>query len=98
MRSSRATIHRGVRTNSVCPGPIDTPLMAEFRATLSDQLIDWSVSQQGIDRMMTGADVAPALAFLGSDASAWVNGVNLPVDAGFTAALATGQVDFRALA
>jgi NAD(P)-dependent dehydrogenase (short-subunit alcohol dehydrogenase family) len=98
LRSSRATIRRGVRTNSVCPGPIDTPLMAEFRATLSDQVIDWSVSQQGIDRMMTGADVAPALAFLGCDASAWVNGVNLPVDAGFGAALATGQVDFGGLA
>jgi len=98
MRSSRATIARGVRTNSLCPGPIDTPLMAEFRATMSDKLIDWSVSQQGIERMMTGADVAPALAFLGSDASAWVNGVNLPVDAGFTAALATAQVDFGGLA
>jgi NAD(P)-dependent dehydrogenase (short-subunit alcohol dehydrogenase family) len=98
MRSSRPTIRRGVRTNSVCPGPIDTPLMVEFRATLSDKLIDWSVSQQGIDRMMTGADVAPALAFLGCDASAWVNGVNLPVDAGFTAALATGQVDLSGLA
>ena len=98
MRSSRATIALGVRTNSVCPGPIDTPLMVEFRATLSDKLIDWSVSQQGIDRMMRGADVAPALAFLGSDASAWVNGVNLPVDAGFTAALATGQVDLGGLA
>jgi NAD(P)-dependent dehydrogenase (short-subunit alcohol dehydrogenase family) len=98
LRASRATIARGVRTNSVCPGPIDTPLMAEFRATISDRVIDWSVSQQGIPRMMQGADVAPALAFLGSDAAAFVNGVNLPVDAGFSAALATGQVDFGGLA
>ena len=98
LRASRATIARGVRTNSACPGPIDTPLMAEFRATLSDRVIDWSVSQQGIDRMMKGSDVAPALAFLGSDAAAFVNGVNLPVDAGFAAALATGQVDFGGLA
>jgi NAD(P)-dependent dehydrogenase (short-subunit alcohol dehydrogenase family) len=97
LRASRATIARGVRTNSVCPGPIDTPLMVEFRATISDRIIDWSVSQQGIPRMMQGSDVAPALAFLGSDAAAFVNGVNLPVDAGFSAALATGQVDFGGL-
>jgi NAD(P)-dependent dehydrogenase (short-subunit alcohol dehydrogenase family) len=92
LRSSRATIARGVRTNSVCPGPIETPLLAEYRTILPDGVIEWSVSQQGIDRIMTGADVAPVLAFLGSDAAAFVNGVNLAVDAGFSAALATGQV------
>jgi len=27
LRSSRPTIRRGVRTNSVCPSPIDTPLL-----------------------------------------------------------------------
>ena len=27
MRSSRPTLQRGVRTNSVCPSPIDTPLL-----------------------------------------------------------------------
>lgn len=38
------------------------------------------------------------LAFLGSDAAAYVNGVNPLIDAGFTAALTTGQVDLSALA
>ena len=32
LRSSRPTMRRGVRTNAVCPGPIDTPLLPEFRA------------------------------------------------------------------
>ena len=97
MRSSRPTIRRGVRTNSVCPSPIDTPLLVDFRKTMTDKLIDWNVSETN-GRLVTAREVATVLAFLGSDAAAYVNGVNLLVDAGFTAAMTTGQVDFAALA
>jgi NAD(P)-dependent dehydrogenase (short-subunit alcohol dehydrogenase family) len=97
MRSSRPTIRRGVRTNSVCPSPIDTPLLKDFRATMTDKLIDWNISETN-GRPVTAREVATVLAFLGSDAAAYVNGVNLLVDAGFTAALTTGQVDLAALA
>jgi NAD(P)-dependent dehydrogenase (short-subunit alcohol dehydrogenase family) len=97
LRSSRPTIRRGVRTNSVCPAPIDTPLLPEFRATISDKLIDWNISET-IGRPASPREVATVLAFLGSDAAAYVNGVNLLVDAGFSAAMATGQCDLSALA
>ena len=97
MRSSRPTIRRGVRTNSVCPSPIDTPLLKDFRETMTDKLIDWNVSETN-GRLVTPREVAMVLAFLGSDAAAYVNGVNLLVDAGFTAAMATGQVDFSGMA
>jgi NAD(P)-dependent dehydrogenase (short-subunit alcohol dehydrogenase family) len=96
MRSSRPTMRRGVRTNSVCPAPIDTPLLKDFRATLTDKLIDWTVSETN-GRLVTPREVASTLAFLGSDAAAYVNGVNLVVDAGFMAGMATGQVDFSGL-
>ncbi len=96
MRSSRATMARGVRTNSVCPAPIDTPLLVDFRATMTDKLIDWTVEQAN-GRLATPLDVARSLAFLGSDAASYVNGTNLLVDAGFTAAMTTGQVDFSAI-
>ena len=39
-----------------------------------------------------------ALAFLGSDAARYVNGVNLNVDMGFNAFMTTGQIDFSGLA
>jgi NAD(P)-dependent dehydrogenase (short-subunit alcohol dehydrogenase family) len=96
MRSSRPTMLRGVRTNSVCPSPIDTPLLKDFRETMTDKLIDWNI-EQGNGRPVTPREVGLVLAFLGSDAAAYVNGVNLLVDAGFTAAMTTGQVDFAAI-
>lgn len=97
MRSSRPALQQGVRVNSVCPAPIDTPLLVDFRKTMTDKIIDWTVSQTN-QRLVTPREVATALAFLGSEAAGYVNGVNLNVDAGFNAAMATGQVDFSGLA
>ena len=96
MRSSRPTQQRGVRTNSVCPAPIDTPLLKDFRETMTDKLIDWNI-EQGMGRPVTGREVGMVLAFLASDAAAYVNGVNMLVDGGFTSAMTTGQVDFAAI-
>jgi len=97
MRSSRTTLAHGVRTNTVCPAPIDTPLLQDFRATMTDKLIDWSIAQAA-GRVMTAREVAMPLAFLGSEAAAYVNGLDLVADGGFNAAMATGQVDFSGLA
>lgn len=98
MRKSHEAIRRGVRINSICPAPVDTPLMKDFRETMGDKVIDWSVTVQGNGRMAVAADIAPPLAFMGSDAASFINGVNLLVDSGFTAAMTTGQVDFSGLA
>jgi NAD(P)-dependent dehydrogenase (short-subunit alcohol dehydrogenase family) len=97
MRASYASIRRGVRINSICPAPVDTPLMADFRESMGDKVIDWSVTVQGNGRMAVATDIAPPLVFMGSDAASFINGVNLLVDAGFTAAMTTGQADFSGL-
>ena len=60
LRSSRPTMRRGVRTNTVCPGPIDTPLLPEFRASTSDKIIDWNI------REMNGRAVQPARGRVGA--------------------------------
>jgi NAD(P)-dependent dehydrogenase (short-subunit alcohol dehydrogenase family) len=93
MRHSRTTIATGVRTNSVCPAPVATPLLSDFEATMGKGVLDWTVSQ-GTGTMMTAREVAMPLAFLGSPAAAFVNGHDLIVDGGFNAALTTGQLDF----
>ena len=89
MQGSRPAIRRGIRMNSVCPSPVDTPLLPDFRQTMSDPLIDWAIAE-GNGRVATPLDMAKALAFLGSDLASYVNGVNLLVDGGLTAAMTTG--------
>ena len=96
MKVSKATMARGVRTNSICPGPIDTPLLPDFKKSMTEALINWQI-EQTYGKLATSEDVAKALVFLGCDASAFVNGLNLNVDAGFVAALTTGQLDFSTL-
>lgn len=98
MRKSYESIRQGVRINSICPAPVDTPLMKDFRETMGDKVIDWSVTVQGNGRMAVAGDIAPPLAFMGSDAASFINGVNLLVDSGFTATMTTGQADFSGLA
>ena len=96
MLSSKSTMARGVRTNSLCPGPIDTPLLPDFKQTMTEALINWQVEQTH-GKLATAEEVAKALVFLGCEASIFVNGVNLNADGGFSAALITGQVDFSTL-
>jgi NAD(P)-dependent dehydrogenase (short-subunit alcohol dehydrogenase family) len=97
MKSAKDTLAREVRTNSVCPAPIDTPLLPDFTKTMTEKTIGWTIDQIG-GTIATPRDIAMALSFLGSDASRYVNGVNLNVDMGFNAFMTTGQIDFSALA
>lgn len=97
MKSAKETLARQVRTNSVCPGPIDTPLLPDFNKTISEKTINWTIEQAG-GTIATPRDIAMSLAFLGSRASRYVNGVNLNVDMGFNAFMTTGQLDFSGLA
>jgi len=74
----------GIRVNAVCPGPIETamsvgnPQFDEF---------DWSsyVAQLPLGRMGRPVDVGETVAWLASDASAFVTGIDVPVDGGLTA-------------
>jgi NAD(P)-dependent dehydrogenase (short-subunit alcohol dehydrogenase family) len=86
----------GIRINSVCPGMIDTPLIADFQITMGTPIIDWMVSQSG-GRKAAPAEVADALAFLGSDAASYINGTNLLIDNGFSAAVTTNQIDYSTM-
>ena len=87
---------RGIRINSVCPGIIDTPLLADFNASMGEPIIEWMVRQSG-GRRATATEIASALVFLGCDAARYVNGINMLVDNGFTAAVLTNQIDYATM-
>jgi len=86
----------GIRVNCVSPGPVDSPMMVDFRAALSSATIDWTASQAN-GRLGRPEEMAPPLVFLNSDEASYVSGHNLLADAAFTAAMTTGQVDLTSL-
>jgi NAD(P)-dependent dehydrogenase (short-subunit alcohol dehydrogenase family) len=93
MVRSVTSIKQGVRTNSICPGVTDTKIMPDFREAMGDWAINMT-ADVGIGRLAEAREMAPAMIFLGSDEASYVNGLNMVIDGGFSAAAATGQVDF----
>ena len=93
MVRSVSSIKQGVRVNSICPGVTDTKIMPDFREAMGDWAINMT-ADVGIGRLAEPREMAPAMIFLGSDEASYVNGINMIVDGGFSAAAATGQVDF----
>jgi NAD(P)-dependent dehydrogenase (short-subunit alcohol dehydrogenase family) len=74
---------RGVRSNAICPGPIETPLLTEWL------LKDPEARRVRLARNPTGRfgrpeDIVNAGVFLASDESAWTNGAVLVIDGGIT--------------
>lgn len=69
---------RGIRVNAVCPGPVETPMIADAPAELRRNL----VQRIPMGRFGTPDEVARVVVFLACDDSAYVNGVGLVVDGG----------------
>ena len=74
---------QGIRTNAICPGPVETPL-----------LMDWLVKDEAAKKLRlarnpTGRfgkpeEIVSMAVYLASDESRWTNGASLVVDGGIT--------------
>jgi 3-oxoacyl-[acyl-carrier protein] reductase len=69
---------RGITSNVVAPGPIDTDMLS----ALPDDARAAMAAQVPVGRIGTADEVAAAVTFLASDAAAFVTGAVLPVDGG----------------
>ena len=80
---------RGIRANSLCPGPIQTPLLEEL---LSDperrarRMVHIPMGRLGL-----AEELAKAALFLASDDASYMTGSQLVVDGGITAAYVTPE-------
>lgn len=80
---------QNIRANALCPGPVDTPLLASI---LSDPV----KRQRRLvhippGRFAQAREIANAALFLASDESSFVNGATFTVDGGITAAYITPE-------
>jgi NAD(P)-dependent dehydrogenase (short-subunit alcohol dehydrogenase family) len=78
---------RGIRVNALCPGIVDTPMLRRFADAMPDPAAAWAEysAAQPMGRLGTADECAAAAVWLVSDEAAFVTGVALPVDGGFTA-------------
>jgi NAD(P)-dependent dehydrogenase (short-subunit alcohol dehydrogenase family) len=80
---------KGVRCNALCPGPIDTPLLAELLADPERRRRRFVHIPLG--RLGQAEELAKAALFLASDDSSYMTGASLIVDGGITAAYVTPE-------
>ncbi len=74
---------RGIRTNAICPGPVETPLLMDWL------LKDEAAKQLRLARNPTGRfgkpeEIVHMAIYLASDESRWTNGASLVVDGGIS--------------
>jgi NAD(P)-dependent dehydrogenase (short-subunit alcohol dehydrogenase family) len=80
---------RNIRANALCPGPIETPLLAELLADpvrRERRLVHIPVGRFG-----QAEEIANAALFLASEESSYVTGATFVVDGGITAAYVTPE-------
>ncbi|OYD09693.1 SDR family NAD(P)-dependent oxidoreductase [Paludifilum halophilum] len=74
---------RGIRTNAIAPGPIETPLMTEWLLT-DKEARDVRLGRQPSGRFGKPEDIVNCAVYLASDESDWTNGSIIHVDGGIT--------------
>lgn len=86
VHQSAALLGQGVRCLSVSPGPVSTPILDDFKATMGHDAIDRS--EAAVGRHARPDEIAAVVAFALSPAASWLNGIDITADGGLLAARA----------
>ena len=78
-----AYAREGVRVNVICPGGVDTPMIASMMDTA--ERAGRFAAAHPLGRLGTPEDIAYCALYLASDESSWVTGAVFPVDGGYSA-------------
>jgi len=77
---SRELGRKGIRTNAVCPGFIETPILA----SIPDKVLESMRERVPLGRLGKPEDIANTYAFLASDEASYINGAVIEVSGGAT--------------
>lgn len=80
---------QNIRANALCPGPVETPLLAELLADPARR--QRRLVHIPMGRFARAREMAQAALFLASDESSYINGATFVVDGGITAAYVTPE-------
>jgi NAD(P)-dependent dehydrogenase (short-subunit alcohol dehydrogenase family) len=80
----------GFRINAAAPGPVETPILPDFRETMGADTIDGLAILLG--RHASPQDIADVVVFLAGDEARWINGEAVNVDGGISGAVLSGSV------
>lgn len=85
---AREVARKGVTVNVVCPGPTDTPLLAEIVDANddSDRVIGAMAGAVAMKRLGQPEEIAPAVVYFASDGASFTTGQTLSVSGGLTMA------------
>jgi NAD(P)-dependent dehydrogenase (short-subunit alcohol dehydrogenase family) len=80
---------RGVRVNTVSPGPVETPILADFAASIGADRIAAAAALAG--RHGKPDEIAAVAEFLLGPGASWINGTDIKADGGYHALRALGR-------
>ena len=79
-------VEDGIRVNAVCPGEVNTPMLASERSEpVTPELMQKVADSVPMGRLAEPVEIARVVLFLASDAASYMTGAMVNVDAGYTA-------------